>query len=226
MLLKRVATGLTFLCALFGLTIGTISVQAQERVSPDKQWEYQCSQGVGPQIVKAGTSEVVLNLSDTLPSENNGLSTTEAAEPVWAPDSKRVAFNYVVPESHSNGFGTTVLFELRDDKWVFLRSPLDSKDVKEAPEPGPQDNRNQLANFAKKYLAKKSYNRALLKDPMTGDFLKVTKWTSPDTAVFWAFSVDVKAGALFELKIDGEGNWKLVNAKMLFGKAAEKEQGW
>jgi hypothetical protein len=67
---------------------------------------------------------------------------------------------------------------------------------------------------------------ALLKAPMTGDFLKVAKWTNPDTAVFWAFAADVEAGALFELKVDGEGNWKLVKAKVLFGKAAEKEQGW
>jgi hypothetical protein len=36
----------------------------------------------------------------------------------------------------------------------------------------------------------------------------------------------VEAGALFELKVDGVGNWKLVKAKVLFGKAAEKEQGW
>jgi hypothetical protein len=224
--LKRASARLTLLCASFGVTMQAVSVQAQERVSPDKQWEYQYSNGVGPQIVKAGTSEVVLDLSDALPSEKNGSTTTQEAEPVWAPDSKRVAFNYVVPESHSNGFGTTVLFELRNDKWVFLRSPLDSKDVKEAPEPGPQDNRNQLANFAKRYLPKKSYRHAVLKAPMTGDFLKVVKWTSPDTAVFWAFAADAEAGALFELKVDGEGNWKLVKAKVLFGKAAEKEQGW
>jgi hypothetical protein len=35
---------------------------------------------------------------------------------------------------------------------------------------------------------------------MTGDFLKVAKWTNPDTAVFWAFAADVEAGALFELE--------------------------
>jgi hypothetical protein len=224
--LKRASTGLTLLCASFVLTMKAISIHAQERVSPDKQWEYQYSNGVGPQIVKADTSEVVLDLSDALPSDKNGSTTTEEAKPVWAPDSKRVAFNYVVPERRSSGFGTTVLFEMRNDKWVFLRSPLDSKDVKEAPEPGPQDNRNQLANLAKRYLPKKSYSHAVLKAPMTGNFLKVAKWTSPDTAVFWAFAGDVEAGAQFELKVDGEGNWKLVKAKVLFGKAAEKEQGW
>ena len=50
-------------------------------------------------VAEAGTSEVVLDLSDALPCDKNGLNTTQEAEPVWAPDSKRVAFNYVVPES-------------------------------------------------------------------------------------------------------------------------------
>jgi hypothetical protein len=224
--LKRTSALFTVYCASFGLMIETNSVQAQERVSPDKQWEYKDTNGGGPEIVKAGTSEVALDLSDALPSDKNGATATQEAEPVWAPDSKRVAFNYIVPESHSNGFGTTVLFELRNDKWVFLRLPLDSKGVREAPEPGPQDNRNQLANFARRYLPKRSYSHALAKAPMTGDFLKVIRWTNPDTAVFWAFANDVKAGALFELKVDEEGNWKLVKTKVLFGKAAEKEQGW
>jgi Leucine carboxyl methyltransferase len=51
---------------------------AQRR--PDKQWEYQKSDNVGPQIVKAGTSEVVLDLSDALPCDKNGLNTTQEAE--------------------------------------------------------------------------------------------------------------------------------------------------
>jgi hypothetical protein len=224
--LKRTSAVFTLFCSSFGLMMETISVQAQGRVSPDKQWEYQYANGVGPQIVRAGTSEVALDLSDALPSDKNGTTATQEAEPVWAPDSKRVAFNYVVPESHSNGFGTTVLFELRDDKWVFLRLPLDSKNVQEAPEPGPQDSRNQLANFAKKYLPKKSYSHALSKATTAGDFLKVLRWTNADTAVFWAFAADVEAGALFELKVDEEGNWKLVKTKVLFGKAAKREQGW
>lgn len=61
---------------------------------------------------------------------------------------------------------------------------------------------------------------------MTGDFLKIAKWADPDPEVFWGFAPDVEAGVLFELKVDGEGNWKLVKAEVLFGKTAEKEQGW
>jgi hypothetical protein len=222
--LNRASAGVILFCASLGLISGTSSVDAQERISPDKQWEYQYVDRV-PRIVKAGTTEVVLDLSDALPSERNGLNTTEQAEPVWAPDSKRVAFYYRVPEFHSDGFGTTVLFELRDNKWVSLRSPLDSEDVQVAPDPGPgDDNRDQLAKLAKKYLPKHSYNRAILEPTSAGDILKVVSWTDSNTAVFWAFSADADAGALCALKVDAKGNWKLVKAKVLSGKAAEKQQ--
>jgi hypothetical protein len=224
--LRRASAGFTLSCALISLATGTISLYAQERVSPDKRWEYQYSNGVGPQLVKAGTSEAVLDLSDALPSEKNGINTdNRETEVVWAPDSKRVAFNYVAHEHRSNGFGTTVLFELRNDKWVFLRSPLDSAEVSAAPEAGPgDDNRDQLAKLAKKYLRKNTYKAAVLRSRMTGDFLRVVRWSNPDTAVFWAFSSDTSIGALAELKVDGKGNWKLVTAKVLSGKAAEKQQ--
>jgi hypothetical protein len=223
--LRRASAGFTLSCALISLATETISLYAQERVSPDKRWEYQYSDGVGPQIVKAGTSEAVLDLSYALPSEKNGLTTNRETEPVWAPDSKRVAFNYVVHEHRSNGFGTIVFFELRNDEWVFLRSPLDSAKVSAAPEAGPgDDNRDQLAKLAKKYLRKNTYKAAVLRSPATGDFLRVVRWSNPDTAVFWAFSSDTSIGALAELKVDGKGNWTLVTAKVLSGKAAEKQQ--
>ena len=222
--LRRALAGFTLSCAL--ISLATETIYAQQRVSPDKRWEYQYSNGVGPQIVKAGTSEAVLDLFGALPSKRNGTNTdNRETKAVWAPDSKRVAFNYVAHEHRSDGFGTTVLFELRNDKWVFLRSPLDSAEVSAAPKAGPgDDNRDQLAKLAKKYLRKNTYKAAVLRSPMTGDFLRVVRWSNPDTAVFWAFSSDTSIGALAELKVDGKGNWKLVTAKVLSGKAAEKQQ--
>ena len=85
--LRRASAGFTLSCALISLATETISLYAQERVSPDKRWEYQYSNGVGPQIVKAGTSEAVLYLSDALPSEKNGINTdNRETEVVWATD--------------------------------------------------------------------------------------------------------------------------------------------
>jgi len=226
MYFKRNWTGSALSYALISVAMATISLHAEERVSPDKRWEYQYSEGVGPRLVKAGTAETVLDLSKALASENNGTNTdNREPKPVWAPDSKRVAFNYWAHEHRSEGFGTTVLFELRDDQWIFLRSPLDSKEVKAAPEAGPDENdRDQLAKLAKKYLRKNTYKAAVLRSPSTGDFFRVVRWSNSDTAVFWAFSSDTSIGLLIELRVDGRGNWKLVTAKVLSGTAAEKQE--
>jgi hypothetical protein len=50
-------------------------------LSPDKKWEY--LGGDNPKIVKTGTKDEALQLSDQGPGEV-----------LWAPDSKRFAFNY------------------------------------------------------------------------------------------------------------------------------------
>src|SRR6266496_4213340 len=70
---------------------GTRSTLVSDRVSPDKQWEYHSAGR--ERIVKAGTSQTVLDLSEELPDLEN-------AKIVWAPDSKRVAFNYSLPCKH------------------------------------------------------------------------------------------------------------------------------
>src|SRR5206468_1174334 len=70
---------------------GTRSTLVSDRVSPDKQWEYHSAER--ERIVKAGTSQTVLDLSEELPDLEN-------AKIVWAPDSKRVAFNYSLPCKH------------------------------------------------------------------------------------------------------------------------------
>jgi hypothetical protein len=70
--------------ALFGaalvLAAGRGSIFASESVSPDKQWEYRCD-GDFPKIVKAGTSQVVLDLS-----EDVNMPHANEAEVVWSPD--------------------------------------------------------------------------------------------------------------------------------------------
>src|SRR5207249_4286225 len=92
---------------------GTRSTLVSDRVSPDKQWEYHSD----ARIVKAGTSQTVLDLSKSEP---------ENAKIVWAPDSKRLAFNYRRPCKHCT-YDTIALYQLRDDKWVALRSLVDER---------------------------------------------------------------------------------------------------
>src|SRR6266487_3967936 len=61
---------------------------ASDRISPDKKWEYQPDESQ-PKVTRAGTNEVALDLSDQTGGNGFGSATV-----VWAPDSKRFAFNY------------------------------------------------------------------------------------------------------------------------------------
>src|SRR5207249_958425 len=83
-------------------------------LSPDKKWEYRPDES-HPKIVKAGTDEVALDLSDQ--PAGNGF---RFATVIWAPDSKRFAFNYGQGREHA-----TSLYQLRSDEWKALNAPDD-----------------------------------------------------------------------------------------------------
>jgi hypothetical protein len=188
---------------------GSRSTFASESVSPDKQWEYRCAEGHWPEIVKAGTTQVVLNLS-----EDQSVPDADDAEIVWAPDSKRFAFNYSPPHRPHTSYETIALYQLRGDKWVALRSPLDET-----------SERTQLAQLAKEHLPKSAYPRRA--EPLR-DILKVRNWTEANTAILYAYSVwvgsgsrDSKAAFLFTLKFDAEGTWKIVKTQQMSAKDIE-----
>jgi hypothetical protein len=92
-------------------------------LSPDKKWEYKCLEySAGdclPQIVKAGTTQRVVDLNE-VPDGARGMG----AEILWAPDSKRFAFNYSTPLTH-HSYETVAFYQLRGDKWEALRSLAD-----------------------------------------------------------------------------------------------------
>jgi hypothetical protein len=176
---------------------GTRSTLVSDRVSPDKQWEYHSAER--ERIVKAGTSQTVLDLSEELPDLEN-------AKIVWAPDSKRVAFNYSLPCKHCT-YDTIAFYQLRDDKWVALRSLVDER-----------SERGQLAQLAKDHLPKSAHERRIWRSQPTHDLLKVREWIDANTAIVYAYSQwfvgddqgDLEANFLFTLKFDSDGNWKIV----------------
>jgi hypothetical protein len=178
---------------------GTPSTFASEWVSPDKQWEYRCVDGQWPEIVKAGTTQVVLDLSQ----DESALYATEA-EIVWAPDSKRFAFNYSPPHAPHTSYESIALYQLQADKWVALGLPVDQT-----------SERTQLAQLAKERLPKA--------DPMR-DILRVRNWSDANTAILYAYSDSVRVGSgsrsseaafLFTLKFDAEGNSKIVKSQQM-----------
>jgi sugar lactone lactonase YvrE len=199
---------------------GNQTTFSSNRVSPDKQWEYQCSDtDARAGIVKAGTTQAVLDLSETVPPQ-----WANDAWVVWAPDSKRFAINYRA----GGRYNATGFYQLRSDQWVELRSPEDDtiRVLKRA----------QSAQLAKMHLPKNTHQRRIW------DTWKVQKWTDANTAILYAFSDrlpmfnsdrsvndertepgDLLANFLFTLKFDAAGNWKIVKIHQMSEKEAEAE---
>src|SRR5438552_1339826 len=189
---------------------GTRNTLVSDRVSPDKQWEYHSAGR--ERIVKAGTSQTVLDLSEGLPDLEN-------AKIVWAPDSKRFALNYKLPCKHCT-YDTIAFYQLRDDKWVPLRSLVDER-----------SERGQLAQLAKDHLPKSAHERRIWRSQPTHDLLKVWEWIDANTAILYAYSQwfvggdqgDLEANFLFTLKFDADGNWKIVKTHQMSDKEIEKK---
>src|SRR5205814_33016 len=170
--------------------------------SPDKKWEF--VGGEQPRILAAGTHQVVLDLLED--RGRGGL--------VWAPDSKRFAFNYSVHGRRGYTFESVAFFELRGDKWVALHSPAD--DVSEG---------SQLVQPLNEHLPKKFNPRECAPDR---DILEFREWTDSSTAIIYApcyrrESDKLKAAFLFTLKFDEAGNWKIVKTHQMSDKEIEKE---
>jgi hypothetical protein len=166
-------------------------------LSPDKKWEYQePGDETGPKIVKTGTSEAAGDLSDVCDIGSCGGTTL-----MWAPDSKRFAFNWGQGRVHQ-----TALYQLRGDGWEALKSPND--DVNEI-----------LNKTIKRGLSKKTHLRLIW------ETVKVHQWVDSNTAILYGgLEVDEAFGAhfLLTLKFDEAGNWKIIRTQRLSLKEAEK----
>jgi sugar lactone lactonase YvrE len=178
---------------------GTKSTFARPR-SPDQKWEH--VGGDEPKIVKAGTNEVALDLSDSCSGSVD-----------WAPDSKRFA-------CYSGGGGrshTTFLFQLRGDGWKELKEPIDA--VYEIL------NKAIAAQVKKRGLPKKTDLRLIW------ETVRMDQWIDSNTAIFYGglhevvrenpetrFDVDF----LFTLKFDEVGNWKIVKTHRMSEKEIEE----
>ena len=133
------------------------------------------------------------------------------ANAVWAPDLKRFAFNLGY---RTGTVGEAVAFyQLRDNKWVALRSPVDES-----------SKHTQLAQLAREYSPKNAYRKG--DSSPVSDSLRVRSWTDANTAILYAYS-EANAGeaaALFTLKFDEAGNWKIVQMHRMSEKELKEEQ--
>ena len=107
---------------------GSASSSSTSSVSPDKQWEYKCDEygldQCAPEIVKPGTTDVVVDLDQDLEVHSPEANRTEV---IWAPDSKRFACNYAPVHAHHTRVKFVAFYQLRDGEWAALRSPSDIK---------------------------------------------------------------------------------------------------
>lgn len=144
------------------------------------------------------------------PSEELDVSRAEEPEVIWAPDSKRFAFNYTQPSASHTHYQSVAFYQLRGDKWVRLRSPVDES-----------SERMQLAQLAQERLPKGAYSN------MVRDILRLRKWADTNTAILYALAAwggvshDREASFLFTLKFDDAGNYKIVKAHRMSEKEVE-----
>ena len=99
----------------------------ESSLSPDKQWRYVLVDGHWPEIQKTDTARRALDL---MPGERSAPH-TEWNEVVWAPDSKRFAFNFGPPTVPHSTYVTTAFYQLRGEEWVPLDSPINEDSSKD-----------------------------------------------------------------------------------------------
>lgn len=130
-------------------------------------------------------------------------------EVVWAPDSKRFALNYSI--SWFRGYETVAFYQLRADKWVALRSPVDEA-----------SKHSQLAQLARNYSPKNTDRKG--DSSLLSNHLEARSWTDANTLLLYGYSEEEngEAAALFTLKFDEAGNWKIVKMHQMSKKEVEQ----
>jgi hypothetical protein len=184
-------------------------------MSPDKKWEYLGGEDEA-KIVATDTKQMVLDLSE------QGLP----GGVLWAPDSKRFAFNWGRGRTH-----LTALYQLRDNHWVALKFPGDDDEIQK-----------QADDIVAGQLKKEGLSEKKLEKQ--GKFLRliwwtvqVDRWLDSNTAIVYASLRQVAAlreapgemdngygtDLLFTLKFDPSGKWKIVKTHRMSEKEVDQK---
>lgn len=185
--------------------------EEQRSVSPDGKWEFRLAPPKDEDgsygnfvITKRGSAEP----SVTLTEEASG-PFGKYAKIVWAPDSRRFAFNYQAGLRYK----AVQLYQLDGDEWRELDAP-GTDDAINAP-----INRSMAAQRKKLKLPSKKTGRPI------SDGCQVRRWIDPGTVLLYAFSEEtfeikkeleeVSDSCFLTLKFDATGKWKIVRARLL-----------
>ena len=205
-------------CALIAVLLPAAAQEEQQNetrsFSPDRKWEYRAS-GHKAVLVKAGSDEPVLKICDPDDSEDPcGSLEVASGKLVWAPDSRRFAFNC----RKGGKYYGCMLFELAGTSWRKI------PDLEGAPSK-PVD---ALIN---KSLDKQRQRLHTKKDTPSNEVMtrwRVRRWLDNDS--FEAYGNDERSLALdadgdrveyfgcavlFTGKCDNRGRWKVVSTRVL-----------
>ena len=189
-------------------------------LSPDKNWEYDCPESIeyecSPEVGKAGSDDIVVDLDGDL---NVYGKYSKRSNIVWAPDSKRFAFNFPQPAAHAF-YETLAFYELHGDKWEMLESLANANPISKAISKAISGG---LAAERKKQHIKAKATGAI------EIVAKVHEWTDPNTVLVYAYEEDgeetgktVRVDFLFTLKFDEAGKLKIVKTQQLSEKESQK----
>jgi hypothetical protein len=184
-------------------------------VSPDNKWEYLGGEDEA-KIVASDTKQVVLHLPDQGPGDV-----------VWAPDSKRFAFNWGQGRTRETAF-----YQLRDDQWVALGFPSENDEFEK------QENDIVAGQLKKDGLSEKKLEKQGKLLRLIWSTIKVDRWLDSNTAIVHTSLRQVAArrdapgemdngyGAdlLFTIKFDLSGNWKIVKTHRMSEKEVKEHQ--
>jgi hypothetical protein len=193
-----------------------------KNLSPDGKWKYDCRESIKyeclAEVVNAATNEVAVDLDGDL---NVYGKYSKRSNLVWAPDSKRFAFNFPGPAPHAF-YESVAFYQLRSDNWVLLQSLAKTNPVSKAI--SRAIDARLAAERTKKHLKAKATSAS---DVVT----KVHEWSDPDTVIIYAYEEDgeasgqtVRADFLFTVKIDDAGKFKLVKTQQLSEEESQKYQ--
>jgi hypothetical protein len=194
---------ITLLLCFFATVAWAAEPEDASVLSPDKKWAYRVVEDL-PAIVRAESGEVVLKLSDDAGWPQSG-------EVLWAPDSRRVAFNY----RGGTRYRTCAVYELAGEKWKALPD-LETKATKVSDMIARAEQRQRKRQGA----TKNAYRRRI------NDTWKVLRWIDADTFEALASSeatVVVKEESddlgsldttvLFTVKCDNRGGWRITQLR-------------
>lgn len=175
-------------------------------VSPDKKWQY--VGGDAPKIVEADSNQVALQFSEGCSLGGFGENSTV----LWAPDSKRLAF-YSCGEGKEH---LTLLYQLRDARWVALETPGDGDELFE------RAGSIIEAQAKRKGLPRKTFLH------MQWWTVQPTRWLDSRTLVVYVSMGEVVhrndgeyvgpgfgANLLLTLKFDDADDWKIIKTHQM-----------